>query len=155
MKYIRIISTSTASKWIVENPDVRSVADLTFDLNKAANNPSLYRAFTEIAEVRVASAHHLAGLDSSLDQKCVLRLDHSDIQAAELRVDEGHLGQTGVISIDFAHCEIPRDPDKVRALVARVLDRLRKGEDRIRRIPILQLKYQLGAIGLATKRRFV
>jgi len=142
MKYVRIISTGTASKWVERNPPIDSVADLTFGSSKAANNPSLYRAFTEIEEVRVTSAHLLAGLDS-LEAKCVLRLDDSDIQASGLRVDEAHLGKTGIISIDFAHCEIPWKRDKVRALVARIVDRLRRGEDRIRRIGPLQLEHQL------------
>src|SRR5271157_2510161 len=142
MKYVRIIETTTANKWIEKHPNIDSVAHFTFGSSKPANNPYLYRAFTELEEVRVASAHLLAGTES-LDAKCVLRLDQSDIQASGLWVDEDHLGKTGIISIDFAHCEIPWKRDEVRRLVARIVDRLRVGEDRIRRIGTLQLEHQL------------
>lgn len=78
-----------------------------------------------------------------MEANCVLRLDHSDIQASGLWVDEDRLGKTGIISIDFAHCEIPWKRDEVRTLVARIVDRLRMGEDRIRRIGALQIVHQL------------
>lgn len=145
MKYVRIIETTTANKWIERDPNIGSVAHFTFGSSKPANNPSLYRAFTEIDEVRVTSAHLLASPNSfSLEPKCVLRLDDSDIQASGLRVnEEAHWGETGIISIDFAHYEIPWTRDKVLALVARIVDRLRMGENRIRRIGALQLEHQL------------
>lgn len=145
MKYVRVIYTKI-HLWFTSNPSIESIADHFFNLKKAQNNPSLYRAFTEIDEVRAASAHLLAGEQSDLDSQYVLRVDLSDLYDSGLCIDEDRLGKTGIVAIDFAHCEIPRDRAKTKLLVERIVNRLKAGEDRLRRIGKSQLEHQLQLI---------
>ncbi|MBY0522905.1 MAG: hypothetical protein K2R98_05885 [Gemmataceae bacterium] len=115
---------------------------------------SSYWADDEIEEVRIAAAHLLTEPEPKIELRYLVRILESDVTEAGLWVEDSLLGETGIPWVDFRHRDIVGPKEHFERLAKIILERLRAGRDRIRRIGRAQFEaaYQHFAALPATAR---
>src|SRR5262249_28585948 len=103
---------------------------------------STYEVGSDVDEALAVAAHQLTKRPQKLDTQSALRIRFSDLEEISLPVSRRHLGETGIIRVDYWHCDLIGDKNTLTRLTALIRDRSLKGEDRVRRFN----KYQLQLI---------
>lgn len=147
MRYLIRLAKSRVDEWVngqgLDNP--QRLTDCVFRPTPAHRKEfiglfedSTYLVDGVIEEARVATAHLLAGNNPVMETRYVLRILASDAAAVGLRVDDSSIGRTGIPWIDFRHRDLVGTRDQFQLLVRHILERLREGHDRIRRVGSVQ-----------------
>lgn len=147
MRYLIRLAKSRFDDWVNGQgaKDPLTLTSSVFRLTKAHRKEfhglfedSTYLVDGAIEESRVAAAHLLAGNNPTMETRHLLRILLSDAEAVGLRVDDSSIGKTGVPWVDFRHRDLVGTKDQFRQLVEFILDRLREGHDRVRRVGSVQ-----------------
>lgn len=112
------------------------------DMNEVCEE-STYLVEGALEEIQVAAAHLLAEDDPKLETRYLVRIHLADVDEVGLRAEDSALGVTGVGWVDFRHRDLVGTKDQFQGLVTVILERLRQGQDRIRRIGKPQYEHAL------------
>jgi hypothetical protein len=135
-------SESDHRKWLRENSNA---AELMKHFFGADGLPiSVYRVTIGIEETRAVAAHYLtlAATRQSIKMVSALRIETKDYEDMGITIQET-LGATEVAAIDAVHCDLVGDQNAFEAMTQRLLDAIRRGEDRVRLVWEVQLKHQV------------
>src|SRR5579864_167200 len=141
MGFIRIFSTKVETVYAAEN--IAAIHNNIFGNKPSKDRPSVYRVDSVQDEVMVTSAHALANVSPTTDTLHILRIDEVDIEPSGVTVSDDSLGETGIVSVDFAHKELLGTRTNFEMLTKRIFDGFLLGEDRVRRISRSQIRRQM------------
>jgi hypothetical protein len=142
MALIRVMaSESDHRKWLRENSSAAELMKHFFGLDGAPI--SVYRVTIDIEETKAVAAHYLtlAATRQSIKMVSVLRIETRDYEDMGITVQETP-GATEVAVIDAVHRDLVGDQVTFEAMTQRLLDAIRRGEDRVRLVWEVQLKHQ-------------
>ena len=141
MALIRVVPKGLHTNWLKINPITAS--ELTKDPIGYDGGPvSVFDVTTETEEARAAAAHYLTLKRNNFVVVSVLRIEPSDLgdlQIGKRKTD----GETGIASIDARHRDLNGFRDQFEILMQRIHRALSSGEDRLRIVGPIQVKYQL------------
>ena len=100
---------------------------------------SVYSVTPGIEEARAIAAHYLTLARQSFKTVSALRIEPHDLGGLAIMTRET-VGDTGISDVDTAHRELVGSNEEVLNLTQRLLDAIRRGEDRVRIVGELQLK---------------
>jgi hypothetical protein len=142
MALIRVMaSDSDHRKWLRENANAAEL--MKHFLGSDGSPISVYRVGVDIEETKAVAAHYLTFRDrQSIKMVSALRIEPRDYEDMGIPV-QGTPGNTGVAAIDAAHRDLIGDQGKFETMTQHLLNVIRRGEDRIRMVWELQLKYQV------------
>jgi hypothetical protein len=107
---------------------------------------STYLVESDVDEALAVAAHQLANPSQKLDSQYALRIRFPDVEELGIPVSRQHLGDTGLVNVDFAHRDLIGDKERIKRLTSLIRERALWGEDRIRRFNKFQLQVMLGRI---------
>jgi hypothetical protein len=141
MAMIRVmVGESDHRKWTRENSTASELMRHIFGTD--ALPISVYRVNAGIEEARAVAAHYLTLARQSFKSVSALRIELQDHTGLEIAIRETP-GDTGIAEIDAKHCELTGGQEGFAGLTQRLLDAIRRGEDRVRIIGEIQLKHQV------------
>jgi hypothetical protein len=103
---------------------------------------SVYSVTAGIEEAKAIAAHYLTLARQSFKNVSALRIELQDLVSLEIAVRETP-GDTGIAEIDAKHREVIGGQEGFASLTQRLLDAIRRGEDRVRIVGEIQLKHQV------------
>jgi hypothetical protein len=103
---------------------------------------SVYSVTAGIEEARAITAHYLTLARQSFKTVSALRIEPQDLDGLAIITQET-AGDTGIADVDAAHRELIGGNEEVVDLTQRLLNAIRRGEDRVRIVGELQLKHQV------------
>jgi hypothetical protein len=143
MVLIRVMaSESDHRKWLRENSNA---AELMKHFFGSDGSPiSVYRVTIGIEETKAVAAHYLtlAATRQSVKMVSALRIETKDYEDMGITVQETP-GATEVAAIDAVHYDLVGNQITFEAMTQRLLEAIRRGEDRARLVWEVQLKHQL------------
>jgi hypothetical protein len=107
---------------------------------------STYLVESDVDEALAVAAHQLTNASQKLDPQYALRIRFTDVEVIGIAVSRHHLGETGVVKVDYAHRDPVGDKERIKHLTSLLRERILWGEDRIRRFSKVQLQGMLGRI---------
>ncbi len=107
---------------------------------------STYLVGSDAEEALAVGAHTLTKTKVKAEACFALRIRFSDIREAGVGVCDGHLGQTGVVCVDYSHRDLVSDQPKITLLAEIILRKIREGQDRVRKLSAYQVKLSLRKI---------
>jgi hypothetical protein len=158
MRYYIRIGKSKADEWVNGLGTPAALAQNIFRLKKSrpgdACAESTYEVEGELDEAQAAAAHLLTDTHPRIEARHLVRIRAADLAAAGIGVEDSVIGTTGIVRVDFHHRDLVGTKEQFERPVQVILARLREGEDRIRRIGQVQLRYALeGFAGRTAKER--
>jgi hypothetical protein len=146
MRYFIRIAKTKQDDWINGQGVAIALAQNLFQLKPVRHRQghcaeSTYEVEGETEETEAVAAHLLTDLSPKIEPRYVVRFRPVDLQ--DVGVDDGILGTTGIVRIDFRHRDLVGTKEQLQSLVGMVLIRLKEGQDRIRRFGAPQLRYML------------
>jgi hypothetical protein len=141
MALIRVmVGASDHRKWFREDSTAGQLMKHFFG---ADSSPiSVYSVTPGIEETKAVTAHYLTLARQYLGIVSALRIEPEDLSGLEI-VIEATPGDTGIADVDVKHRDLIGDKVKFEAMTQRLLDVIRRGEDRVRIVGELQLKHQV------------
>jgi hypothetical protein len=141
MALIRVmVGASDHRKWFREDwPASRLMAHF-FGVD--GSPVSVYEVTPGIEETKAVAGHYLTLARQHIEIVSALRIEPEDFDGLEM-VIEGTPGDTGIGGVDVIHRDLIGDRVKFETMTQRLLDAIRRGEDRVRIVGELQLKHQL------------
>ena len=103
---------------------------------------SVYNVTPGIEEARAIAAHYLTLARQSFKSVSALRIEPQDLDGLAIIVQET-VGDTGIAEVDAKHRELIGGNEGFADLTQRLLNAIRRGEDRVRILGELQLKHQV------------
>ena len=100
--------------------------------------------------MQTAAAHLLADTHPRIEPCYLVRIRTTDLVEAGIGVEDSVIGTTGIVCVDFRHRDLVGTKEQFERLVDVILTRLREGEDRVRRIGQVQVRYALHAFARCT-----
>jgi hypothetical protein len=107
---------------------------------------STYLVESDVDEALAVAAHQLTNPSQKLDSQYALRIRFMDAEEMGITVSRQHLGETGIVKVDFAHRDLVGDKDRIERLTSLIREKALWGEDRIRRFNRFQLQVMIGRI---------
>jgi hypothetical protein len=148
MLYLIRVADTKADEWVNGHGNAQSLAQHIFRAKQGhrgtgVSEESTYYVENAIEETRIAAAYLLTNSSPKLGPRYLIRIYLSDVVEAGLGVEDGTIGETGVGWVDFRHRDLVGTKAQFQALVDIILERLRQGHDRIRRIGQVQFDFAL------------
>jgi hypothetical protein len=141
MALIRVmVGESDHRKWTRENSAAPELMRHIFGTDGLPI--SVYSVTAGIEETKAIAAHYLTLARQSFKSVSALRIEPQDLTGLEIAVRETP-GDTGIAEIDAKHRELVGGQGEFASLTQHLLDAIRCGEDRVRIIGELPLKYQV------------
>jgi hypothetical protein len=145
MRLLRVFGTqSWVSNWLEQSPPLPLLLKC-FDVNRQKPQPepvSVYRIDSEIEEVEAVAALFLT-TPGSPEKRFGVIVAEDDCCAAGITLDPEEQGETGVHAIDKRHVNLKGTVDQFGRLVARIVQGMWEGEQRIRLYPAQQIAGQI------------
>jgi hypothetical protein len=150
MRYLIRIAKTRMDEWVNGAGTPQLLAQNIFRLKKLPRKDiceeSTYSVDGEVEEVQAAVAHLLTDQQPKVEPRYLVRIRTADIHEAGLQEQDSVLGATGIVRIDFRHRDLVGTKDQFERLVEVILSRVREGQDRVRRLGVVQFRYALQQI---------
>jgi hypothetical protein len=141
MALIRVmVGESDHRKWMRENSTAPELMRHIFGTDGLPI--SVYSVTPGIEEARAIAAHYLTLARQSFKNVSALRIEPQDLDGLAIIVQET-AGDTGIAEVDAAHRELISGNEEVIDLTHRLLNAIRRGEDRVRMVGELQLRHHV------------
>jgi hypothetical protein len=145
MRLLRVFGTpSLVSNWLEQSPPLPFLLKC-FDVNRQKPQPepvSVYRIDSEIEEVEAVAAVFLTTAGSP-EKRFGVIVAEDDCRAAGIALNLEEQGDTGVHSVDKRHVNLKGTVDQFGRLMARIVQAMWEGEQRIRLYPAQQIAGQI------------
>jgi hypothetical protein len=136
------VCSGAGENWFSEKAD----SSLPQVFRSGDREHSTYLVESDVDEALAVAAHQLTYPSQKVDSQYALRIRFPDVEEIGISVSRQHLGETGVVKVDFAHRDLVGDKDSIKRLTSLIRERAHWGEDRIRRFNKSQLQVMLGRI---------
>jgi hypothetical protein len=135
-----MVETNAHTMWLKSE---QTITDLMRKPFGYAGEPiSVYRVVVGSEETRAVAAHYLTLNRPSYQTVWALRIEPQGLDKIGMSIRETP-GDTGVADIDRKHRDIIGDQGTFELLTEHLYGRIRHGEDRLRVVGSVQLKYQI------------
>ena len=130
--------------WYERVPNLEALAKKAFILSDTEQ--SVFEVADGVEESLAVAAHALTKPKQRPDAKSIVRIEIADLQHLGIQVDHADLGDTGIPKWDVRHRNLLAGRNEILRLVEFLVDRCRRGFDRLRRIYAIVVNESLRTI---------
>jgi hypothetical protein len=142
MALVRVVSKNNLhNSWLVEPP--KSPHNLIKDPFGYDGQPiSVFEVAPGIEETKAVAAHYLTLRRNRFEAVWALRIEAHELDTLNIQLNR-NTGDTGFADIDDKHCDLIGDKQKFEDLTKCLHNAIRIGEDRLKVVGPIQIKYQV------------
>lgn len=145
MRLLRVFAQQgLMSKWLEQNPPLSQLLKC-FGVHREKPNPepvSVYCVGSETAEVEAVAAHFLTA-PVTPEKRFGVLVSEGDCQEAGITLDPSEQGTAGIHAVDGRHVNLKGTIEEYGRLMARIVESMWEGEQRIRLYPAQQIAGQI------------
>lgn len=144
MALVRVVPKHNLhNSWLAEPP--RSPHDLMKDPFGYDGQPisiSVFEVAPGIEETKAVAAHYLTLKRNRFEKVWALRIEAHELDTLNIQLNH-NTGGTGIADIDDKHCELIGNKQQFEDLTKCLHNAIRIGEDRLKVVGEIQIKYQV------------